>query len=101
MNNLPNRDYYAQLHELSEREVIETLTNVLFYCSLQLVSLLLLFYALTKKFGLSPIPHLVFVLDKQFVGIQVKLVVWVFYSVQGSLQHSGASVALLTRGLGT
>ncbi|KAG6623057.1 uncharacterized protein IUM83_12251 [Phytophthora cinnamomi] len=89
MYHLPNREYYAQLHGMSEHMLLQTLKNVLFYCSLQLVSLLLLFYALKKQLGFSPIHHLAFVLDKQFVGIQVKLLFWVYYNAQASLQHSG------------
>eukprot|EP00644_Phytophthora_capsici_P017482 jgi/Phyca11/127286/e_gw1.67.38.1 len=89
MYHLPNREYYAQLRGMSESELILTLKNVLFYCALQLASLLLLFLALKKKLGLSPIHHLAFVLDKQFIAIQVKLCFWVYYNAQASLQHSG------------
>ncbi|KAE9016968.1 hypothetical protein PR003_g15332 [Phytophthora rubi] len=78
MYHLPNREYYAQLHGMTENELIQTLKNVLFYCSLQLVSL-------KKQLGFSPIHHLAFVLDKQFVGIQVKLLFWVYYNAQASL----------------
>ncbi|KAL3669462.1 hypothetical protein V7S43_005855 [Phytophthora oleae] len=89
MYHLPNREYYAQLRGMNEGELILTLKNVLFYCSLQLVSLLLLFLALKKKLGMSPIHHLAFVLDKQFIAIQVKLCFWVYYNAQASLQQSG------------
>ncbi|GMF34314.1 unnamed protein product [Phytophthora fragariaefolia] len=91
MYHLPNREYYAQLHGMTESELVLTLKNVLFYCSLQLVSLLLLFFALKRQLGFSPIHQLAFVLDKQFVGIQVKLVFWVYYNAQASLEHSGES----------
>ncbi|KAK1930371.1 hypothetical protein P3T76_014042 [Phytophthora citrophthora] len=89
MYHLPNHEYYAQLRGMSESELVLTLKNVLFYCSLQLVSLLLLFLTLKKKLGMSPIHHLGFVLDKQFIAIQVKLCFWVYYNAQASLQHSG------------
>jgi hypothetical protein len=91
MYHLPNRDYYAQLHGMNEEALVQTLQNVLFYCSLQLVSLLLLFFALQTKLGFSPVHHLAFVLDKQCVGVQVKLVFWVYYNAQASLAHSGES----------
>uniref|UniRef100_H3HCH4 Uncharacterized protein n=1 Tax=Phytophthora ramorum TaxID=164328 RepID=H3HCH4_PHYRM len=87
--HLPNREYYVQLRGMNEDELVHTLQNVLFYCSLQLVSLFLLFFALQRKLGLSPMHHLAFVLDKQIVGVQVKLVFWVYYNAQASLQHSG------------
>ncbi|KAG1686796.1 hypothetical protein DVH05_005940 [Phytophthora capsici] len=96
MYHLPNREYYAQLRGMSESELILTLKNVLFYCALQLASLLLLFLALKKKLGLSPFHHLAFVLDKQFIAIQVKLCFWVYYNAQASLQHSGLVVVILS-----
>ncbi|KAL3669413.1 hypothetical protein V7S43_005807 [Phytophthora oleae] len=89
MYYLPNRAYYAQLADLDEAQLLQTLQNVLFYCSLQLLSLLILAFALQRKLGLSPIRQLSFVLEKQFTGAQIKLIFWVFYNVQASLKHSG------------
>ncbi|KAE9173287.1 hypothetical protein PF004_g27020 [Phytophthora fragariae] len=68
---------------------MQTLENVMFYCSLQIGSLLLLVFILHKQLGLSPIHQLAFVLEKQWDGIQIRLVFWVFYNVQASLQHYG------------
>ncbi|ETK82068.1 hypothetical protein L915_12478, partial [Phytophthora nicotianae] len=39
---LPNREYYSQLHGMTQSDLLQTLGNVMFYCSLQLASLLLL-----------------------------------------------------------
>ncbi|KAK1930419.1 hypothetical protein P3T76_014090 [Phytophthora citrophthora] len=89
MYHLPNRAYYAQLAGLDEDQLLQTLKNVLFYCSLQLLSLLVLAFTLQRKLGLSPIRQLSFVLEKQFAGAQIKLIFWVFYNVQASLKHSG------------
>ncbi|KAE9312023.1 hypothetical protein PF008_g20056 [Phytophthora fragariae] len=89
MSNLPNRDYYTQLRGMTHFELVQTLRSVQLYCSLQLLSLLVLFLALRHVLGLSPIHQLAYVLEKRFVGVQVKLVFWVYYSVQTSLQHSG------------
>ncbi|KAE9077023.1 hypothetical protein PF010_g23672 [Phytophthora fragariae] len=89
MYHLPNGNYYAQIHRMDQTELVDTLRSVQFYCSLQLVSLLLLFVALQQMLGLSPVHQLAFVLEKQFDGVQIKLVFWVFYNVQASLQHNG------------
>ncbi|KAI9982875.1 hypothetical protein PInf_006675 [Phytophthora infestans] len=86
---LPNREFYSQLHGMTQSELMQTLENVMFYCLLQLVSLLLLAFILQRKLGLSPMHQLAFVLEKQYSGVQTRLVFWVFYNVQASLQHYG------------
>lgn len=86
---LPNGNYYAQIHGMNQTELVETLKSVQFYCGLQIASLLLLCVALHQILGLSPVHQLAFVLEKQFVGIQNKMIFWVFYNVQASLQHNG------------
>jgi hypothetical protein len=92
MYHLPNGQYYAQMQGMDRDQLVETLKSVQFYCSLQLASLLLLFLALRQILGLSPVHQLAFVLEKQFQGVQTKLIFWVFYNVQASLQHNGESV---------
>jgi hypothetical protein len=92
MYHLPTGQYYAQMQGMDRDQLVETLKSVQFYCSLQLASLLLLFLALRQILGLSPVHQLAFVLEKQFQGVQTKLIFWVFYNVQASLQHNGESV---------
>lgn len=89
MYSLPNREYYAQLRGVTHFELFHTLRSVQLYCSLQLVSLLVLFLALQRVLSLSPIHQLAYVLEKRYSGVQLKLVFWVYYNVQASLQHSG------------
>jgi hypothetical protein len=90
MYQLPNREFYSQLSGMNQEQLFRTLGNVLSYCSFQLVSLLVLTLMLQRKLGLPPIRQLAFVLDKHAAGAQIKLVFWVFYNVQASLQHSGS-----------
>lgn len=92
MYHLPNRDYYVQLHGINHDQLLHTLNGVLFYCSLQLASLFVLFLLLHCLLGLSPIHQLAYVLEKQCSGVQLKLVFWVYYNVQASLQHSGTLI---------
>ncbi|ETL35476.1 hypothetical protein L916_12387, partial [Phytophthora nicotianae] len=85
---LPNREYYSQLHGMTQSDLLQTLGNVMFYCSLQLASLLLLVFILQRKLDLSPIHQLSFVLEKQYSAVQAKLVFWVLFTTQASLQHN-------------
>ncbi|RLN98302.1 hypothetical protein BBJ28_00025315 [Nothophytophthora sp. Chile5] len=94
MYRLPNRAYYSQLADLTEGELYQALQNVMFNCSLKVVSLALLCWVLQYKLHFSAIHQLAFVLEKQWAGVQIKLAFWVFYNVQASLQHYGA-VSLL------
>ncbi|RLN87732.1 hypothetical protein BBJ28_00019039 [Nothophytophthora sp. Chile5] len=94
MYRLPNRAYYSQLADLTEGELHQALENVMFNCSLKVVSLALLCWVLQYKLRFSAIHQLAFVLERQWAGVQIKLAFWVFYNVQASLQHYGA-VSLL------
>lgn len=93
---LPNRDYYAVFDGMDEAQLIQTLANVMFYCFMQLASLLLLIFMLKRMLGARPITQLVFVLDKQFHRVQTSLIFWVFYNVQASLRHNGKLVHIYT-----
>jgi DNA integrity scanning protein DisA with diadenylate cyclase activity len=88
---MPNRDYYAIYDGIDQQQLLETLNNVLVYCSLQFVSLLVLVFVLKRMLGLSPMQQLAFVLEKQVDYVQISLVFWLFYNVQSSLQHLGKS----------
>ncbi|KAG1696387.1 hypothetical protein DVH05_018518 [Phytophthora capsici] len=64
-----------------------TIGNVMLYCFLQLVSLVVLFVVLWQKLRVSALFQLSFVLERQAEQIQTKLVFWVFYNVQAALEH--------------
>lgn len=86
---LPNREYYAIYDGIDQSQLLETLTNVLFYCLLQLASFLLLAFMLKRMLGLSPIKQVAIILTKQVDYVQMCLTFWLFYNVQRSLRHLG------------
>lgn len=63
--------------------------NVLLYLIVQTFSLALICGIYRFKFRVSGIKHIAFVLQHQWVGVQTKLIFWVFYNAQGSLVHFG------------
>ncbi|KAE8998513.1 hypothetical protein PR003_g19365 [Phytophthora rubi] len=65
------------------------------YCFLQLLSLLLLVFTLRRMVGLSPIRQIAFVLEKQVAWVQMSLIFWLFYNVQGSLEHLGQQISMV------
>ncbi|ETP00531.1 hypothetical protein F441_22080 [Phytophthora nicotianae CJ01A1] len=87
MYHLPNRVYYSQIDSMDDTKLWSTVGNVMLYCFLQLVSLVILFMMLWHKLHISALKQLAFVLEKQGEQVQTKLVFWVFYNVQATLQH--------------
>ncbi|KAG2819255.1 hypothetical protein PC116_g14787 [Phytophthora cactorum] len=87
MYYLPNRVYYSQIDSMDDAKLWSTLGNVMLYCFLQLVSLVIMFMLLWHKLHISAVRQLAFVLEKQGEQVQTKLVFWVFYNVQATLQH--------------
>ncbi|KAE8965818.1 hypothetical protein PR002_g28566 [Phytophthora rubi] len=59
------------------------------YCLLQLLSLVFVIVMLKRMIGHSPIQQIAFVLQHQVDWVQMCLVFWLFYNVQGSLRHLG------------
>ncbi|KAL3661568.1 hypothetical protein V7S43_013328 [Phytophthora oleae] len=87
MYHLPNRIYYSQIDNMDDEKLRSTIGNVMLYCFLQLVSLVVLFIVLWQKLRISAVCQLAFVLERQGEQIQTKLVFWVFYNVQATLEH--------------
>lgn len=63
--------------------------NVLIYASMELLSFIRLSVVLLRKLGFSSLHQLAFVLEKNWVGVQTRLVFWTIYMVQRSLVHFG------------
>ncbi|EGZ04574.1 hypothetical protein PHYSODRAFT_343126, partial [Phytophthora sojae] len=63
--HLPNREYYAVFDGMDETLLLQTLKNVILYCLLQLVSLMVLMLLLRRILGHSPARQISFVLEKQ------------------------------------
>ncbi|KAE9266442.1 hypothetical protein PF001_g30478 [Phytophthora fragariae] len=88
--HLPNRVFYTQIANMDGEKLRQTIGNVMLYCFLQIVSLVVLFYVLWHRLRLSGLRQLAFVLEKQGEQVQTKLELWVFYNVQATLQHYGS-----------
>lgn len=85
--------YYANLHFTTQDQLNKTVWHVLIYATLELLSLVVLSVILQRKLRVSTIHHLAFVLEKNWKGIQSRLIFWVVYTVQGSLEQFGKSSA--------
>lgn len=93
--HLPNRMYYPNLHYTTQEQLTKTACHVMIYAALELLSLVVLSFILQRKLRISTTHHLAFVLEKNWKGIQSRLIFWVVYTVQGSLVHFGTTPAEL------
>lgn len=94
MSHLPNYVYYPQLARMSPEKLATTIWNVHLYALLEFGSFVLLHCTLRRKVCFSLLTQLAFVLESQWRMVQSKLVLWVLYIVQSSLEHFGGSLHL-------
>jgi hypothetical protein len=78
--NFPNRQYYAQLSNMDAEAMQYTLSSILLYALLEVVSLVLLAMALEKQRVVSSLHQLAFVLEHQWHMMQAKLNLWVTFA---------------------
>ncbi|KAE9025556.1 hypothetical protein PR001_g12395 [Phytophthora rubi] len=86
---LPNRAYYPLLKELDEAGLRTKVTDVLTYAMVELLSLLVIGYVIQQKLRISMLQLLSFVLDKSWRMVQANLLLWIFFTVESSIEHSG------------
>lgn len=91
---LPNRAYYSQLEALDEAGLGNKLGTVVKFGAVELLSLLVFGFILQRKFGISMLRLLSFVLDRSWRIVQANLFLWIFYTVQNSLEHNGTCVCV-------
>ncbi|EGZ18232.1 hypothetical protein PHYSODRAFT_504560 [Phytophthora sojae] len=87
--HFPNRKYFPHLDEMSEAELLTTIRSLLIYCSLQLLSSVLLLAVLRRRYNLVSESILSFVLKTDWTVVQGLLVLWIIYVLQSSIQHVG------------
>ncbi|GAB9471324.1 hypothetical protein Gpo141_00008541, partial [Globisporangium polare] len=89
VSQLPNRQFYTNLRNLDDASLKHTITNVLVYAGLEVVSFIMLAELLHRKLRMSPLKQLAFVLETQWPLVQSKLILWVLFSLQTTLVHLG------------
>lgn len=86
---LPNRAFYSQLSSIDDAQLVEKISNVLIYASLEVLSFFYMSILVHRKLKISPAHQLAFVMSSQKQFVQSKLILWVVFSVQTALQHFG------------
>ncbi|TMW62614.1 hypothetical protein Poli38472_005232 [Pythium oligandrum] len=86
---LPNCVFHSHLHDMNETQLNRTLSNIMLYSGLELLSVLTLQFLIYRKIRLSPVHQLAFVLEKQWTLVQLKLNVWFLFMIMFSIDHFG------------
>lgn len=88
---LPNRVYYPQLSAVSAEDLQVTIVNVLIYASMEFASFIILCVMLKCNITISGVHQLAFVLETYSHVVLSKLVLWIVFMLQSTLQRFGKS----------
>ncbi|GAB9473798.1 hypothetical protein Gpo141_00010945 [Globisporangium polare] len=86
---LPNAQYFPNTRNLSAENVYTLIVNLFCYGCLEVASFVMLHGILKKKFAFSPVYQVAFVLETQMLLVQGKLVVWLLFALQFTIDHLG------------
>lgn len=89
MSRMSSRVYYPQFAHLDAADLSQTVSNVLLYTAVELVSLVLLHVSLLRMLRVSSLYQLAYVLTRKAMYIQLMLIAWGVYATQGSIDHYG------------
>ncbi|KAG7386592.1 hypothetical protein PHYPSEUDO_015500 [Phytophthora pseudosyringae] len=86
---LPTHKYYPHTRDMVPGQLEGMLTSLVVYVGLEVLSFVALHVALKRKFNLSALFQLAFVLETHVVQLQSRLFVWIVFILQFTLQHYG------------
>lgn len=87
--SMHNRAYYSQTASMDESELGRALLNVALYFFMQVASLAAVCVAYHRTLRVSGLKQISFVLERQCVGVQTKMVYWLYFFAHASLAHCG------------
>lgn len=85
----PNAEYHLNTKGLTHSGPTGTMGNVILYSALEFLSFGLLNVILTRKFSFSPLFQLAFVLENQKTLLQAKMLTFLLFMFQFTLDHFG------------
>jgi len=86
---LPSRKYYPLTRDMAPGQLEGLMLNLSIYVGLEVISFVVMHLALKRKFKLSALYQLAFVLETHVVQIQTRLLFWIVFVLQFTLQHYG------------
>lgn len=83
---LPNALYVPNARDLNAESVYTLIVNLFCYGCLKVASFITL-HGILKKFAFSPVYQVAFVLKTQMLPVQDKLIVWLLFALQFTIDH--------------
>ncbi|KAL3657777.1 hypothetical protein V7S43_017349 [Phytophthora oleae] len=87
--HLPIAQYYPHTASMTQEKLVSSLTNILLFGTVEFTTFVLLLLLLRKKFGVSPLYQLAFVLEIHAQTLQGHLFVWTIFILHLPLAHYG------------
>jgi hypothetical protein len=86
---LPVHRYYPHTRDMAPGQLEGMLMNLLVYVAFEMLSFVAMNVALKRKFNMSALYQLAFVLETHMVQLQSRMFVWIVFTLQFTLQHYG------------
>jgi len=87
------RAYYPQTRDLTVDKLNSTVSNLVVYVWLEVLSLLVLHVVLRRRFNFSVLRQLAFVLETHAMQVQGRMFVWIAFILTFTLEHFGRHFA--------
>ncbi|KAG6614990.1 uncharacterized protein IUM83_08796 [Phytophthora cinnamomi] len=91
---LPVHKFYPHTRALEAGQLEGMLTNIAIYATLEVLSFIGMHVALKRKFNLTALFQLAFVLETHVVQLQSRMFVWIVFILQFTLAHYGVDFTL-------
>ncbi|OWZ24082.1 hypothetical protein PHMEG_000929 [Phytophthora megakarya] len=89
--HLPVAPYYPQTASSTPEKVKQDVINIIMFGAVEFVGFVGLLFLLKRKFGISPLYQLAFVLETQIRTVQGHLFVWTVFILHMPLMHYGVN----------
>ncbi|KAG7383509.1 hypothetical protein PHYPSEUDO_003602 [Phytophthora pseudosyringae] len=87
--HLPAAPYYPQTASSTPEKLTQDVINILIFGAVEFAGFVVLLFLLKRKFGISPLYQLAFVLETQMRTVQGHLFVWTVFILHMPLKHYG------------
>ncbi|KAF4027950.1 hypothetical protein GN244_ATG20409 [Phytophthora infestans] len=91
---LPAAPYYPQTASSTPDKLKKDVVNILMFGAVEMTGFVGLLFLLKRKFGISPLFQLAFVLETQMRTVQGHLFVWTVFILHMPLMHYGVNYAV-------
>lgn len=93
--HLPNNRFYPRTRDMTPETLTKLIVNIGSYGLLEMATFIAFTAIMMRRFGLSPLYQVAFVLETQTALVQGKLIVWLLFALQFPLIHFGTLMWLV------